>query len=45
MVEGKKVLLVKVGTLKNYADALTKYVSTEKFSWCRETLGIAGLDQ
>ena len=45
MVEDKKVLLVKVDTSKNVADALTKYVSTEKFSWCRETMGVAGLDQ
>jgi len=45
MIEDKKVLLVKVDTLKNIADALTKYVSSEKFSWCRETMGIAGLDK
>ena len=45
MVEEKKVLLVKVDTLKNIAYALTNFVSTEKFSWCRETMGIAGLDQ
>ena len=45
MVEDKKVLLVKVDTLKNVADALMKFVSTEKFSWCRETMGIAGLDK
>ena len=45
MIEDKKVLLVKVDTLKNNVDALTKYVSTEKFSWCRETMGIAWLDQ
>ena len=42
MIEDKKVLLVKVDTLKNTADALTKSVSSEKFSWCRETMGIAG---
>jgi hypothetical protein len=41
MVEDKKVLLVKVDTLKNVADSLTKSLSTEKFSWCRETMGIA----
>jgi len=35
MVEYKKVLLVKVYTFKNVIDALTKYVSAEKFSWCR----------
>jgi len=39
------VLLVKVDTLKNVADALTKSVSTEKFSWCREIMGIVGLEQ
>ena len=33
MVEDKKVLLVKVDTLKNTVDALTKSVSIEKFSW------------
>eukprot|EP00253_Pinus_taeda_P011518 PITA_11518 len=33
MIEDKKVLLVKVDTLKNTADALTKFVSSEKFSW------------
>jgi hypothetical protein len=32
MVEDKKVLLMKVDTLKNVAYSLTKYVSTEKFS-------------
>jgi hypothetical protein len=40
MVEEKKVLLEKVDTLKNVADSLTKSVSTEKFSWCRVTMGI-----
>jgi hypothetical protein len=44
MVEEKKVLLEKVDTLKNVADSLTKYVSMEKFSWCRVTMGIAALD-
>jgi hypothetical protein len=43
VVENKKVLLEKVDTLKNVADSLTKFVSTEKFSWCRETMGIASL--
>jgi len=33
MVEVKKVLLVKVDTLKNAADELAKSVSTKKFSW------------
>jgi hypothetical protein len=40
MVEDKKVLLVKVDTLKNVADSLMKFVSTEKFSWCREAMGL-----
>ena len=44
MVEDKNVLLVKVDTLNNTADALTKSVSIEKFSWCREIMGVAGLD-
>ena len=45
MVEDKKVLLIKVDTSKNVVDALIKSVSTEKFSWCRETMGVLGLDQ
>ena len=45
MIEDKKVLLVKVDTLKNIVDALTKSMSSEKFYWCRETMGIAGLDK
>jgi len=45
MIEGKKVLLVKVDILKNTKDALTKSVSSEKFSWCRETMGISGLEK
>jgi hypothetical protein len=44
MVEDKKVLLVKVDTLKNVADSLTKSVSIEKFSWCREAMGIVALN-
>jgi len=43
MIEEKKVLVVKVDTLKNTTYALTKFVSYEKFSWCRETMGISGL--
>jgi len=39
------VSLVKMDTLKNNVDALTKPVSTEKFSWCIETVGVARLDQ
>jgi len=45
MIEDKKALLVKVDTLKNTADALTKSVSSKKFSWCREKMGIVGLDK
>jgi hypothetical protein len=44
MVEENKVLLMKVDTLKNVADSLTKYVSTKKFSWCRGSMGIVSLD-
>ena len=44
MVEEKKVLLEKVDTLKNVADSLTKSVSIEKFSWCRESMGIDALN-
>ena len=40
MIEEKKVSLMKVNTLKNVADSLTKSVSTEKFSWCRGSMGI-----
>ena len=43
MIEDKKVLLVKVDTLKNTADALTKSMSSEKFSWCGETMGVSGM--
>ena len=42
MVEDKNLLLIKVDTLKNTADAFTKSVSIEKFTWCKETMGIAG---
>ena len=44
MVEKKKVLLIKVDTLKNVADSLTKFVSIEKFSWCIGSMGIGALD-
>ena len=44
MVEEKKVFLEKVDTMKNVADSLTKSVSTEKFSWCRESMGIDALN-
>jgi hypothetical protein len=43
MVE-EKVLLDKVDTLDNVANSLTKFVSTENFSWCRESMGISALD-
>ena len=45
MIEDKKVLLVKVDTLKNTANALTNFVSFEKFSWCRKTMGFSGLEK
>ena len=44
MVEDKKVFL-KVDTLKNVANSLPKSLSIEKFSWCREAINIASLDQ
>jgi Fe-S cluster biosynthesis and repair protein YggX len=44
MIEEKKVSLMKVDTFKNLADSLTKFVSTEKFSWCRGSMGIVALD-
>ena len=44
MVEQNRVLLEKVDTLENVADSLTKFVSTQKFSWCRENIAIAALD-
>ena len=45
MIEDKEVLLVKVDTLKNTAYALTKFVSSEKLSSCRETMCILGLEK
>jgi hypothetical protein len=44
MVEENKVLLMKVETLKNITNSLTKYVSIKKLSWCRVSMGIAMLD-
>jgi hypothetical protein len=44
MVQEKKVLLMKMDTLKNVADSLTKSMSTEKFSWCRGSMGNVSLD-
>ena len=43
MVESKKVLLEKVDTLENVANSLTKSMSIEKSSWCREVMGISAL--
>ena len=43
MIEYEKVLLVKVDTLKNTANALTKSVSIDKFFGCRETMGIGSM--
>ena len=40
MVEDGRVKLVKVETLMNVADALTKAVSTKKFRWCSESMGL-----
>jgi hypothetical protein len=44
MVEEKKVLMMKVENLKNVANSLKKSMSTEKFSWCRGSMGIVALD-
>ena len=44
MVQDKKVLFEKVATLKNVVDSLTMFVSTKKFSWCRESMGIDALN-
>jgi hypothetical protein len=44
MIEENKVSLMKVDTLKNVADSLAKFVSTEKLSWCRGSMGIVALD-
>ena len=44
MVETKKVLFEKVDTSNNFADSLTKSMSTEKFSWFRAAMGISALD-
>ena len=43
MVESK-VLLKKFDTLDNVIDSLKKTMSTKKFSWCREVMGISSLD-
>jgi hypothetical protein len=44
MVEDNKLLFVKVDTLNNVTDSLTNSMSTKKFSWCREIMGIVSLD-
>ena len=44
MVESMKVFLEKVDTLYNVANSLTKSLSTEKLSWCKEAMGISSLD-
>ena len=41
MVEDGNVKLEKVETLVNVADALTKPMSTEKFRWCSESMGLS----
>jgi hypothetical protein len=43
MVEEKKVLLMKVNILKNVPYSLKKSVSTDNFSQCRGSMGIATL--
>jgi len=40
MVKDGRVKLVKVETLMNDADSLTKLVSIEKFRWCSESMGL-----
>jgi hypothetical protein len=42
MVEDGKVILEKVDTLQNVADALTKPMSIGKFKWCCESMGLMG---
>ena len=43
MIEEEKLSPMKVNTLKNVAESLTKSVSTDKFSWCRVTMGMVSL--
>ena len=45
MIDDKKGLVVKVDILKNIVDALKKSVNSEKFSWCREIMGVVGVDK
>jgi hypothetical protein len=45
MVEDKKELLLKVGTLKNVnVDSLKNFARNEKFSWYREEIGIVSFN-
>ena len=44
MIDENKVSLMKVDTLKNVVDSLKKYVSTDKFTWCRVYMRIDALD-
>lgn len=41
----KNVLSVKVETSKNVADEMMRFVSTEKFSWSIEIMGVTGFYQ
>jgi hypothetical protein len=43
MVEDK-VWLKKVDNLNNVAKLLMKSINTEKFSWCRQSMGIYALN-
>lgn len=40
MVEDGKVILEKVDSLENVADALMKPVNTDKFKWCTSSMGL-----
>ena len=44
MVEQNRVLLEKVDTLENVANLVKNFVSTQKFSSCKENMGIVALD-
>lgn len=41
IVENRRVKLVKVETLINVGDSLTKAMSIEKFRWCSESMGLS----
>ena len=45
MVEINKVLLEKVDTSKSIVDSLTKFVHTEEFTLCRESINLDALLQ